>query len=399
MYKQTFILAIVSLVLGVALGIGSAFSALTVNAWNPLLEYKKASEIIKEGAEKNSNPNAKAQIEQTVFDFGIKDVKEKGEHNFEIKNVGTATLTLEVNRTTCTCTGIDLSHKSLAPGQTATAKVRYDAERALTGPYNQGGTVVTNDPEHREIYLGIKGLFTSPIVAEPAAVVFPTLHSAETQTAAVRFFGYDKPLLEITSAEWNDKEHFDFTFQKSELTKTEKDDRMKQNAGSVIEAKITVKPGLPLGMFQEKIYLKTNYTSEPALELAVRGQIAVSGISVTGMGFAKDTGTLLLGTVSKGKTSSRDVSVQFIGTTAAEANLRVKEVKPDFLKTTLTQPKDVGSESSRRRFYTLTLEVPATAPVCNYIKSDEQNIAMVILETGLKDSPVIKIPVQFAVEQ
>lgn len=398
MYKQTFLLVCVSLLLGIALGIGSAYSALTVNAWDPLLEYKKASEIIKEGAAKNSNPNAKASIEETEFDFGIKDVKEQGEHDFVIKNVGTATLTLEVNRTTCTCTGIDLSRKSVPPGETCVATVHYDAERAITGPYHQGGTIVTNDPAHREIYLGIKGLFTSPIVTEPSSALFPTLRGSETQTVTLRIFGYEKSALDILSAEWDDKEHFDFSFQKSELDEKEKEDSMKKNAGSVFEAKVTVRPGLPVGTFQERIFMRTNYPSHPNLELMVHGQIAASGISVTGMGFIKDTGVLLLGTVNRGQKLTRDVSIQITGSTAAQSNLQVKEVRPEFLKTSLTQPKDAGSETSRRRFYTLTLEVPANAPVCNYMKADEQSAAMVTLETGLPETPVIKIPVQFAVE-
>ncbi|GHT28604.1 hypothetical protein FACS18942_09160 [Planctomycetales bacterium] len=92
---RTSSVVIVSCVLGAGIGIGSAFCALTVNGWNPELEFKRHSDLVKEIALKAENPNAKASIENTVFDFGIRDVKDKGQCEFYIKNIGTANLTLE----------------------------------------------------------------------------------------------------------------------------------------------------------------------------------------------------------------------------------------------------------------------------------------------------------------
>lgn len=404
---RTLTIILVSCLLGVGVGFGSAVSALTINAWNPKLEYKKHADLIRDAGEQASNPNAKAQIDETVFDFGLRNVKEKGTHDFTIKNVGTAPLTLQVNRTTCTCTGIDLSVKwgitsqsvTVSPGQSATASLHYDAERATAGAYNQGGTLVSNDPDNREIYLSVKGVFTAPIVLSPSSLFFPTVPARGTQSATLRIYGFEKTPLRLEEAEWNDRTHFDLQLKRSELDDADKEHSMNRHATSVYEAVATVKPGLPVGTFQEKFYVRTNYPTEPSFEFMIRGQIAGSGITISGMGFDKETGVARLGKTLVGQRLTKDLMIQFQGTAALEAELKVRSVKPEWLKVTLTQPHDIGAASSRRRFYTMTVEVPVEATVGNYTRIDEDGESVITLETGLEDSPTLRIPVQFVVER
>lgn len=384
---------------GILAGTGLAYAALTVNGWNPVLEYKKQSELIKEIAQKSENPNAKASIESTEFDFGIRDVKEKGKQDFYIRNIGTAPLTLEVNRTTCTCTGIDLSTKRLAPGKTAVATVHYDAERATTGPYNQGGTIVTNDADMREIYLSIKGIFTAPIVMNPGEVVFPTVPAGDSRSRTIRIYGYEKTPLELRTPQWNDKEHFDLVLNPSHLNEEDEKDSMRKYATSVYDAKITVKQGLPIGTFQEKFTVKTNYPSESVFEFLARGQVSGSFVSIAGMGYNKERGIALIGKVSQGQRLSRDFMLQFTGSTASRVRLAVKETNPDWLKVSLNEPRDIGRENSLRRLYTVSIEIPIDAPLGNYMKTDEENAAFVMLDTGLEEAPSIRIPLELAVER
>lgn len=394
---RTTTIIISSVLAGVLVGLGTAYSALTINAWNPELERIKHSELVKKVIRETKNPDAKASIETRVFDFGIKDVKEKGKHDFFVKNVGSAPLTLEVNRTTCTCTGIDLSKKRLMPGETCKATLHYDAERATTGHYHQGGTVVTNDPENEEIQLSVTGIFTSPIVLQPGTVVFPSVPASESRNATIRFYGFEKTPLQIESAEWKDTEHFDLRLSPSELNEEDKKSPMFQYANSVYEGTVVVKPGLPVGSFQEKFRVRTNYPSEPSVEFLVRGQVSGNAISITGMGYDKESGMIRLGGTSRGQRLSRSYSVQFLGTTSALVDLKVKEVNPDWLKVDLSDPRDIGGDAAKRRLYTLTLELPADAPVGSFMGTDKESPAMIILETGLKETPAIKIPVQFAV--
>ena len=395
---RTTIVIVLSCVLGVFIGFAVAKSALTINAWNPELEYKKHEELVREIAARMFNENAKVSVSETLYDFGIKDVQEKGQHVFSVTNVGTAPLTLEVNQLTCTCTGIEPSRQTIAPGRTGNLTVKWDAERA-TGFFKQGGTVVTNDQSYPEITFSIQGIFTPPIMLSPSSVAFPSISPTETYSSKIRIYGFERATLEILAAEWNNKEHFDFKIEPSELDETEKENAIHRNARSVFEGTVTVKPGLPIGFFQEKFLIRTNSVGEPNVEIIVRGQVYSSGIAITGMGFNKESGVILLGKTNTGQRLARDLTITFSGSTASQADLKVKEVKPDWLKVSLTEPRELGAESSRRRFYSLTVEVPAGSPVGNYFKADQDSTAMVVLDTGLTETPTLRIPVQFAVEQ
>ncbi len=396
---RTTTVVLLSTLLGVLVGFGTAKSALTVNGWNPELEYKKHEELVREIQARSFNENAKAKTDETLYDFGIKDVKERGEHKFTVTNVGTAPLRLDVNRTTCSCTGIDPQSQTIAPGATGTLTVKYNAERAI-GFFKQGGTIITNDPGNPEIYLAIQGVFTAPVTLSSSLIAFPNVQAGATRTGKIRLYGFEKTPMEILSTEWKDKEHFDLKFEKTELSQEDKDNPLNKNAKTVYEGTITLKPGLPVGTFQEKFHVKTNIAGEPNVEFMACGQIYGSGITLTGMGFNKESGVVSLGTIRVGQRIAKDISIMFSGAAAADAKLAVKSVKPDWLKTTLTEPKEIGADSAaRRRFYSLTIEVPTGTPVCNYTTADEERVAMIVLETGIADTPTIKIPVQFAVEQ
>ena len=395
---RTILVIVLSCVVGVLVGLGTAKSALTLNAWNPLLEYKKHEQLVREVAAQRYDENAKVDVPETLHDFGIKDVKEKGQHVFTVSNVGTAPLLLEVNRTTCSCTGIEPAKQTIAPGKTGNLTVKWNAERA-TGFFKQGGTVVTNDKSNPEIYFAIQGIFTAPIILSSSSLAFPNVSPTGTHSSKIRVYGFEKTPLEILASEWTDKEHFDFKFERSELDETEKENALYQNAKSVFEGTVTVKPGLPIGTFQEKFLLRTNSAGEPNVEFLVRGQVYSGTIAIAGMGFNKDSGVVVLGKTSSTQRLAKDVSITFSGLSASQADLKVKEVKPDWLKAVLTEPREFGGESSRRRLYSLTIEVPVGSSVCNYFKPDEENVAMVVLDTGLTDTPILKIPVQFAVEQ
>ena len=395
---RTTTVIVLSCVLGVLIGLGTAKSALTINAWNPQLESVKHEELVRKSAQNLFNPNAKAEVPETLYDFGIKDVKEKGQHTFTVTNVGTAPLTLEVNRLTCTCTGIDPPKQTIAPGKSGTLTVKWDAERAI-GFFKQGGTVVTNDQSYPEIKFDIQGIFTAPIMLSSSSVAFSNISPTETYSATIRLYGFEKTPLEILSTEWNDKEHFEFKVEKSELNELEKENAINRNAKSVFEGTVTVNPGLPMGSFQEKFLIRTNSAGEPNVEFIVRGQVFSGTIALAGTGFNKDTGVVMLGKTNSGQRLAKNVTVTFSGSSATQANLKIKEIRPDWLNVSLAEPRELGAESSRRRFYSLTVEVPVGSPVCNYIKADEENVAMVVLETGLTETPTLKIPVQFAVEQ
>lgn len=395
--RTTILMFLISVLLGVVIGFSGAESMFAFNYWNVENEFKRTAPIENSPEIKlKPDSNAKAYIENNVYDFGIKDVKEKGTQDFVIKNIGTGILTLRVDRTTCTCTGIDLNRNRLSAGESAIAKVRYDAERATTGQYEQGGVIVTNDPQMPEILLSIRGIFTSPIVVSSSVVLLPSVPAAEKQSAKLRIYGFEKIPLTLETLMWTDKSHFDLKFEKSELNEDDKNNSLLKHAISVYEGTLTVLPGLPVGTFQERFNIKTNYSSEPSIEIFARGKVFGNGIMLAGQGFDRATGIMSIETIRSGERVIKDISIQFTGASVQNANVKIKEVRPQWLKTTITK----GSvETAVRRFFTLSIEIPPDAPQCNYVTPDEEKAAMVILETGLSELPIIKIPIRFAIEK
>ena len=391
---RTFLTTVcVSCVLGALLGIGIAFSFLSINAWQLESETKAYEKLAQTAFTHATNPNAKVSIEETTYNFGIMDVKATGTHDFFIKNIGTEDLILLLDRTTCSCTGIDISPSRVPPGKTAKCHLRYNAEQAMTGKFSQGGVILTNDPANREIRLIVEGIFTNPVVVRPTAVNLSKVTSGVSRTATIRFYGFENETLQLFAPTWTDHEYFDFQWNPAELNESDDDDSFLSLAKSVVEGTVTVKPGLPVGSFQEWFQVKTNCPGQTSISFSVSGQIVGGNVSVSGRGFNKATGIADLGNTVTGKKISREFSIQFSGLSARSASVQVKTVEPSWLRTELSLPKDAG----QFRIFSLVIEIPEDAPTGNYVFRDDSQQAQVTLETNDENTPILKIPLQFAV--
>ena len=392
---RTLVTAIlVSCILGASLGVGVAYHLLTTNAWQANTEttsYEKLAEIAFTLA---TNPNAKASIEKTTHHFGVMDVKATGSHDFIIKNVGSEDLILALDRTTCSCTGIDITPSRVPPGKTATCHLKYNAEQALTGKFSQGGIIRTNDPDHREIQLMVQGVFTNPVVLNPTSVNFSRVPTSASKTLTIRFYGFEDEPLQLSNPTWSDKEHFDFQWEPAKPNDLE-DDGYLSLAKSVVEGTITLKPGLPVGSFQEWFQVKTNYASLVSVQFVASGQVVGGSVSVSGQGYDREKGIANLGRTVTGKSISRELLIQFSGSSSSSASVQVKSIEPSWLRVTLPPPKNVGS----LRIFSLLIEIPENAPSGSYGFGGDSLQSHVTLETNDESMPVLKIPLQFAVER
>jgi hypothetical protein len=393
MIRALFTAVFVSCILGVLLGFCFARGFLSINAWKPETETASYETLIQKAFEQVTNPNAQAHIEETVYNFGIMDVKSTGTHDFFIKNVGTEDLILVLDRTTCSCTGIDISPTRVPPGRTAKCHLRYNAEQAITGKFSQGGIILTNDPNNREIQLLVEGIFTNPVVLRPSSVNLPRVEPGTSRTATIRFYGYENEPLQISSPTWGNREHFDFQWKTAEFDEIDINDSLLSLATSVVEGTITIKPGLPVGKFDEWFQVKTNYQGQVNVSFLVSGQI-VGNVTIRGRGFDMSRGIADLGNTVVGRKILREFSVQFSGSAARSASLQVKEVEPAWIRTELFPPTDAG----QFRVFPLIIEIPENAPTGNYVVGDGQQ-AHVLLETSDENMPVIKIPLKFSVSR
>jgi len=390
MVRTLFTAVLASCIFGVLLGLGAAYSFLAVNGWDPAFEMKTYEDRRAAVRDQIANPNARAHIEDTVYHFGIMHVRDTGHRDFFIRNVGTADLTLAEDRTSCYCLGIEVTPTRVAPGGTARARLKYTAEQALPGRFVQGGVILTNDPENREIHLSVEGVFTNPVSVQPSGVNLPRVPAGATRTATVRLYGFEDEPLQLVEATWENREHFDFQWEPAEFTEEDREDFFLEFANSVVEGTITVKPGLPVGPFQEWFQLRTNYSTQMNVGFLVSGQVVGGNVSISGQGFNNATGVADLGRTVMGRSLSREISIQFRGATAQSASVQVSEVEPAWLRAELSPPRDVGP----LRMFSLTITVPEDAPTGSYVFTGDGRRAHILLETG---DETIRIPLQFVV--
>lgn len=102
------------------------------------------------------DPNAsELKFESEVIDYGMLDYDANTLREFKFKNTGKSPLILSNIQTQCGCTNVDGWPKEpIAPGKTATFKVKYDSKRV--GKFDKKITVTSN-AKNPTVILTIKG--------------------------------------------------------------------------------------------------------------------------------------------------------------------------------------------------------------------------------------------------
>ena len=126
---KTLLFVALTIVLGVALGIGTAVLRIRTTPWNP-----NSNESVKTttAAEPRSRgPMPKVAVDRVEYNFGALDMQGSGSHDFILTNVGDAPLTLAAGGTSCRCTMSSLEHDSIQPGGSAKVTVTWKPRTSL----------------------------------------------------------------------------------------------------------------------------------------------------------------------------------------------------------------------------------------------------------------------------
>lgn len=105
---------------------------------------------------------AKIEFDKDVHDYGTIEQGGNGECEFKLKNTGTEPLVIRNARGSCGCTVPTWPKEPIAPGASATIKVKYDTKRV--GVINKSVTVTSNASNEGTKILRIKGT----VKAKPA---------------------------------------------------------------------------------------------------------------------------------------------------------------------------------------------------------------------------------------
>ena len=418
--RKTLYAALGGILLGIALGILLGYTSMAGRSWSVSVENpdywesrRQEAQTAAEDALAGKIEAARVETPEIEYDFGVKEKNKEtvnGSHDFPVKNVGTATLTLKEKTKSCYCTEFSIAKKTLQPGESTTVNVKWDAERG-GGSFKQSVIITTNDPVRPEIFFNVKGIFSSPVVAHPNHLLFSGISRGEEQSREFHILGFgsdadDNPLpLEIKESDvtvW-DPDHFQVTLapgSPDEMTEEEKNNAVLGKATSLVKGTLTVLPGLAQGAFQETVRFKTHRQEQPLLELMVEGQV-VGSVSISGAKFDKHkTGQLVIGPVSsaRGQTESFRLTFDNPALIADEKTVRLASTRPDWLEVSFQFLDPEAQKSMPVKWVDAAVNIPAGSPQQRFSGPGLAETGEIVIEVGsdLEKEQVV-LPVSFTV--
>ena len=381
-----------ALLLGIGVGVGIAWARYARYPWDGTAA---GIPLGLEMAKDSGGLPPIVSISDDTYDFGFMDADAKERHEFVIKNRGRGPLELKKGTASCKCTVSFLKEGDIAPGQSGVVAIEWTAKQPLGGDqFKQTVQILTNDPERPRLTLTIQGRVTMAARAVPSEVLFNGVTAGESGSATVRVFGFRSEPLEITGhrlAQADTSDYFEVTYEP--LPSDELSEEEGATSGCLV--KVTLKPGLPVGAFKQRIVLKTSSEETPRIGLPVEGTVT-GEISIFGKGWRREDGILNWGSVRGQDGDERTLFIRVAGLHAKEVSYKPVEVYPDLLKIEFGETTQL--EGGKVSLTPLIIRVPKGSRPANHLGADERQLGRIILETNHPRVPRLQILLRFAVE-
>lgn len=172
------------------------------------------------------------QVESSKFDFGEVFQGEKVPHVFTFTNAGDEVLKIDRVRSSCGCTAVLVSEKTIAPGESGEIKTNFDSAR-FRGDVTKTIYVYNNDPARPTKKLYIKGTVLEKLAVEPSQINFGHVNAGKDVSASVVLRSRVEQVMKIGEAKSTAKE----LVVKMDQKALNKDEEL------TIELTLTPKPG------------------------------------------------------------------------------------------------------------------------------------------------------------
>jgi hypothetical protein len=332
-----------------------------------------------------------AVVQHDTFEFGKMEAGEKDDHDFVVRNEGTAPLRLRTGETTCKCTFSELDKSEVAPGESVVVTLSWEA-KGHPGPFRQSAIIHTNDPKRPQFTLVVNGEITQSVDWSPQDLVFTSLPTGESDSKEVKVWALRADNLQIVSHTLENQSLAAFFDVKAEPLTAE--ELTSQGAKSGAKVTVTVKPGLPLGPVKQRIILTTNLERASRIEIPVEGTVT-SDISLVGQDWAGNQ--LRVGRISSQQGMTRTLRLVTRGSHRDDVAFKIVKVWPEALKAELGEKTFNANRSIS--LVPLTISLPAGTPLMNHLGTDSGKMGEVVLETTHPDVKELKVLVQFAVTE
>lgn len=202
----------------------------------------------------------KLVVAEPEYNFGKVDNTQTVEHDFVLRNGGTAVLKIENVRASCGCTTAAMAKDEIQPNEEVSVHATLNL-KGRQGPQTKAITVISNDPENPSFQLRITGESIASISIEPMAVQFGRVEDDNPREATVT----------ISSQ----KEHVTFKVLSAELDGLDfiQHEIKEVEAGKKYEMLVKTSPNLPVGNHNGRFIIRTDSAERAVIWLPVSLQV------------------------------------------------------------------------------------------------------------------------------
>lgn len=330
------------------------------------------------------------------FDFGVMERDQTREHTFTIRNMGTESVKLEISETTCKCAVGELENDTIPPGGLGRVTLEWIAKSYET-EFRQSATIKTTSTEHPQIILSVFGRVLHLVQPQPRTIAFSDLPAKESRSADFRLYGFNGSDFQVLESTWEapeTAEYFEFSCEPA----SEEIVGEMQDADACLLCKVTVKPGLDMGPFEQLLRIKTNVSETGIVEIPIRGRV-VSDLSIVGARYNKNSGIVRMGLVSQSEGEKRHrLHVLVKGPHRENVRLAKGEIDPaDVLDVEIGEPR-ILNEGAVYMYPIDLLVRPGEKPISR-LDAESQEPGNVTIETTHPDIRRMQLRVSFAVTQ
>jgi hypothetical protein len=393
---KTALCALLALSLGIGIG--------TYSSWQEFqgerLPTKMTLAVLAERGTTATNDGPKLFVNDgEIYDFGIMDRGSKGKHDFVLRNIGSKPLVITMKETTCKCTAAAAGGKKLEKNSQIT--IPPEGSYTLTldwliktaqPDFSQSAEFETNDPRREVVRLLIHGRTVEAVELSPASLRISDVTADEAAAGNISILSHRDQELKVLSHTWQNTEVKDFFT--ATFTPITPDEAIAQGAKGGIAVRVVVKPGLPLGITRQFLTLTTNYEGIESQTIPVDVKI-VGDISLLGPKVPSGSNFITLGAVEQKVGLKHTVYLHIKGPHREMTEIEIERTEPaSSLKATLGEAVALSPTVKR---IPINIEIPADAPLGNYLGTDNSQTGRIYLKTTHPTNKQIMIPVHFVV--
>lgn len=325
------------------------------------------------------------EVDKYSHDFGNVEQGSTARHAFVVTNHGPGILKLTPGTTTCSaCTIAALDKSEVPAGESANVTVEYQASGAKP-EFRQTATILTNDPRRSRLELTISGTATSKYLIFPRPIDFGNVPAGEAAQAKAQLRCFLPGEMRIVEHQFEDSTTAAlFELRTEPLTAEE---ARREGAESGFALVLSLKPGLPLGTFQQTIRLTLEIEpgGQRAEELVPVTGTIVGDLSIVGPGWRNDLSVLSLGNVDRSAGATRKLTLLVRGSARGQVEVEAIKLDPPQMRVKVGERTPLNKTVDQ---IPLEIEIPPGSSPAIRLGTDQGPYGEVVL--GIKNHPSVK---------